>query len=381
MNPKKILHVVGAMDRAGTETMLMNIYRNLDLDQIQFDFISFSDQDAHYDEEICQLGGRVINLSNQRSVKDIYNAIKRYGPYEAVHSHTLFHCGIANLAAYLAGIKVRIAHAHTTADNETSFIRKIYAKSMRLMINTFSTDLLACSDLAGSYLFGEKGDAKSTFSFFPNLIDYQAFLKEPKKDVAAFKIQHGIGGNLVIGHIGRFIEAKNHDFLLEIMKVIFKKDASIKLLLVGDGDLRNQIETKVKKEGLQENIRFVGIRDDISTMLHSMDVFVFPSIYEGLGLVLLEAQASGLPCIVSEAIQPEADLGIGLITRLSLKDRPETWGDKIIELAKRREKDANEITKAFEKSGYSLNQGISQLMRIYNLSDGDIHEKTVNRLL
>ncbi|OKL36557.1 glycosyltransferase family 1 protein [Domibacillus mangrovi] len=379
--PVKILHVVGAMNRAGTETMLMNIYRNIDREKIQFDFISYSQEDAHYDEEIKKLGGKVIKLSKTRSVKEIYDAIKKNGPYDVVHSHTLFHCGIANIAALLAGVKVRISHAHTTLDNSEHYTRKLYIQLMRCMINTFSTNLLACSNGAGRYLFGEKSVAKINYSFFPNAIDYSKFLKKPRKEVMEFKVEKEFGSSLVIGHIGRFIEAKNHLFLLAILKRMLKKDSTIKLLLVGNGDLKVEIEEVAKKEGIYDNIRFVGIREDIPTMMHSMDVFVFPSVYEGLGMVLLEAQASGVPCVVSEAIQPEADLNIGLVSTLSLADGPDVWAEEIMKRANKKEKNIRVITDSFERSGYSLTAGISKLMNIYKNDNGGVYEKYIDRLL
>jgi glycosyltransferase EpsF len=368
--PIRILHVVGAMNIAGTETMLMNIYRNLDRAKVQFDFISYQ-QNAHYDDEIKRMGGRIIRLSNTHSVKEIYEAIKKYGPYHAVHSHTLFHCGIANLAAKLAKVNVRIAHAHTTMDICDSLIRKLYIKAMRYIINTFSTKLLACSNQAGKYLFGEKGLNKPFFTYFPNLIEYPKFLQEPKIHVLKFKDEKGLQNSLVIGHIGRFIETKNQMFLLDIIKNMLKKADNVKLVLVGDGDLRLQIEEAAKCKGLDDNIIFIGLRNDIPTILHVMDIFVFPSIYEGLGLVLLEAQASGLPCVVSEAIQPEADLDINLFSRLSLADGAEVWANKILELAGKKEKDAKKIINGFEANGYSLSQGISKLLNIYQLTMGD----------
>lgn len=363
--PIRVLHIVGAMNRAGTETMLMNIYRNIDREKVQFDFVSYSSEDAHYDGEIEKLGGRVIKLSNTQSVKEIYDALKKYGPYDVIHSHTLFHCGIANLAAKLAGVKVRIAHAHTTLDKSDSFVRKVYIQTMRSIINNSSTHLLACSNEAGKYLFGERNLNRSKYMYFPNLIDYSQFLREPSKEVEKFKRKEGLENSIVIGHIGRFMEAKNHKFLLQVMKSIINKNPNTKLLLVGDGNLRLQIEEFAKKEGIYNTIRFVGIRDDIHTMLHSMDIFVFPSIYEGLGLVLLEAQASGLPCIVSEAIQPEADLKMGLFSRLSLDDGADIWADTILKLAGKKEKSINRIIDGFKQNSYSLQTGISRLIDIY----------------
>lgn len=375
----KILHVVGAMNRAGTETMLMNIYRNIDREKVQFDFISYSPHEAHYDQEIMELGGRVIRLSKTYSIKEIYNAIVKYGPYDAVHSHTLFHCGIANIAAFMAGIKVRIAHAHTTLDKSNSFLRKIYINTMRVLISTLSTKLLACSKGAGEYLFGTKSLTRNKYSYFPNVIDYSLFLSKPNDEVNHFKKQEGIEDGIVIGHIGRFMEAKNHEFLLKIMKCLIKRIPTIKLLLVGDGELKQQIEDQAKEEGLIENIIFVGIRHDIHTMLHSMDIFVFPSLYEGLGLVLLEAQASGVPCIVSEAIQPEADLELDLISRHSLSDGPEIWANTILNEVNKKEKNIQLITNSFERSEYSIQLGVSKLMSIYN-DNGGAHEEYFNCL-
>lgn len=367
ISPKRILHVVGAMNTAGTETMLMNIYRNIARDKVQFDFISYSRKDADYDSEIMNMGGRVIKLHNTQSVKEIYDVIKKYGPYDVVHSHTLFHCGIAVFAAKLAGVRIRIAHAHTTLDKSDSILRRIYIKLMRCLINTFSTNLLACSHEAGRYLFGEKKLGKSKYTSFPNLIDYKQFLTERTMEVRKFKSEEGLNNSIVIGHVGRFIWAKNHSFLLAVLKSLKKKNLNTKLLLVGDGDLKNEIKETAKKMGIDHDIRFVGMRNDIPRILHSMDVFVFPSVHEGLGLVLLEAQACGLPCVVSEAIQPEADLNINLVSRLSLTDSPDVWADTILELVGKKEKDINKIIKGFEVNGYSLQTGIIRLLGIYNI--------------
>ncbi|WP_066186687.1 glycosyltransferase family 1 protein [Gracilibacillus timonensis] len=379
--PKKIkvLHVVGAMNRAGTETMLMNVYRNIDYQKVQFDFISYSQKEAHYDQEIRELGGNVIRLRKTNSSLAIYQVIKKYGPYDVIHAHTLFHCGISMMAARLAGVKIRISHAHTTLDDSEGIIRKLYLKMMRYFITQYSTHLLACSKEAGKYLYGKKllGDAK--YTYFPNVIDYYPYLHKSETQVQQFITQQGFDKYIIIGHIGRFMEAKNHKFLLKIMKEVIKKEPAAKLLLVGDGDLREEIEAVAATEGLSDYICFIGVRDDIPTMLHSMDVFVFPSIYEGLGLVLLEAQASGVPCIVSEAIQPEADLQVDLFTKLSLSDKPSLWADKIIEKAGQKEYNQTKISNGLEYNGYSVKQALAKLMKIYQYEEGGEHGKYIDR--
>jgi glycosyltransferase involved in cell wall biosynthesis len=366
MKPYRILHVVGAMNRAGTETMLMNIYRNIDREKFQFDFVSYSKEDAYYDKEIKELGGRVIKLTKTQSIIEIYNVLKKYGPYDAVHSHTLFHCGIANIAAKLANVKIRIAHAHTTFNKIDNYIRKAYILSMKKVITAFSTHLLACSREAGTYMYGENGIKNKKYLYFPNLIDYPKFFEYPMEEVLKFKSEVGIDNGIVVGHIGRFIESKNHLFLLEILQHLVARNENIQLLLVGDGDLKEKIEKIAIEKGLIKNIKFVGIREDTHTMFHSMDIFVFPSIYEGLGLVLLEAQACGLPCIVSEAIQPEANLGIDLFSTIPLTENASKWADKILEIAGKKEKSVNKIRNGFEKNGYSMNKGISRLTEIYS---------------
>lgn len=368
----RVLHVVGAMNRAGTETMLMNIYRNIDREKVQFDFISYSKEEAHYDNEIKSLGGKVIKLSSTTSVKELVNAIKENGPYEAVHAHTLFNSGIAMLAAKKCGIKNRIAHAHTTLDNSSSIARKIYINGMRFLINKYSTKTLACSREAGKYLFGEKEINKSKYSYFPNLINYEELLHKPENEVIKFKEEYNLNDGVVIGHIGTLKESKNHKFLIEIAKYMTEQNIDVKLLLVGEGSLRKELEDLAREYNISDKVHILGIREDINVILHSMDVFVFPSIFEGLGLVLLEAQAAGLPCIVSEAIQPEADLGLNLFSKLNLDSGADIWSKEILKVANKKEYNLDKINSAFEEKEYSTNKCICKLMKAYDIQKYEV---------
>lgn len=371
INKYRVLHVVGSMNRAGTETMLMNIYRNIDREKIQFDFISYDQEEAHYDKEIKSLGGKIIKLSSTTSVKELVNAIKENGPYNVVHAHTLFNSGIAMLAAKKCGIKTRIAHAHTTLDNSSSMVRKIYINSMRYLINKYSTQTLACSKEAGKYLFGEREINKEKYQYFPNLINYEVLLEKPTKEIEAFKQREGLDKGIVIGHIGTFKKSKNQKFLLEICRHMNEQNIDAKLLLVGDGVLRYELENLAKEYKIIDKVKFIGVREDINVMLYSMDVFVFPSIFEGLGLVLLEAQAAGLPCIVSEAIQPEADLGLNLFTNLRLDDGVEIWAKHIMKSVNKKEISVDKVSRAFEEKEYSKDRCISKLMKIYNIKSNE----------
>src|SRR5690625_3436849 len=270
------------MNRAGTESMLMNIYRRINRNKYQFDFVSYEDGEADFDKEIMSYGGKVITLSKTNSIKQLYDVMKKHGPYDVVHAHTLFHCGIACFAAFFARVKVRIAHAHTTANVGHHLLRKIYIFVMRFFINIFATKKLACSGEAGSYLFGKKSLFKEKYNHFPNVIDYGIYTNVSRKDVEQFKSAIGIKkDHIVIGHIGTFKESKNHRFLLKVMECLVKVNPNAMLLLVGDGELRQQIENLARQVKLIEHIRFLGKREDIPTILHCLDVFVFPSLYEG----------------------------------------------------------------------------------------------------
>lgn len=357
----RVLHVVGAMNMGGTETMLMNIFRSINRNEIQFDFVSYSSNKAYYDDEILKLGGRIFHLNKTTSLKQLMNVIKENGPYDVIHSHTLFHCGIANLVGKLAGIPVRIAHAHTTLDDDSNLIRRTYINLMRQAIQFSSTDLLSCSQKAGRYLFGEN----TKYLHLPNLIDYSKFMTVDEDAVNMFKKQYQLENRYVIGHIGRFTEAKNHIFMINLMEKIVHNNPSAYLVLVGEGSLKTDIQLLVKEKKLENHVLFLGLREDVATILHCFDVFLFPSIFEGLGLVLLEAQMCGVRCIVSEAIQPEADLGLGMVCQLQLTDHLDMWCQQVLDKSISKLGNEHQLSLALYKKGYTKEQVIQNLITIY----------------
>lgn len=381
MKKIKILHVVGGMNVGGTETMLMNLYRKLNTN-VQFDFISYYDKDAYYDDEIRKLGGQVIRIDSPnkigmiKSIKNLCEAIKENGPYDAVHAHTLFNCGVAMIAARLSGVRVRVSHAHTNLDNNGNIIRKIYIWCMRKTINLFSTDCIACSESAGKYLFGESITLSKKYKLLPNYVDYKKYLN--CSDTKSVRQELGIkDDDIVVGHIGRFVEAKNHKFLLEVVSEMIILNNKVKLILAGDGELRKEIESYAEELGIKENVYFLGIRKDIDKILNNLDIFIFPSIYEGLGLVMIEAQSAGIPCLVSEAIQKEADLDIGLVKQINLNDKKELWIKEAFELIENKNKNKKQILSAIKNKGYDLDNIINKLLEIYklDLEMGDIYEE------
>ena len=370
-NQFRILHIIGGMDIGGTETMLMNLYREVHK-EITFDFISYYDRDAYYDNEIKGLGGKVIKLNSPsrvgqiKSTMNLYKIIKNE-KYEVVHAHTLFNCGTVMLAAKLAGSRIRVSHSHTNLDLSKSVIKRIYFSLMRLLIRSYSTNLIACSNSAGKYLFGQDIADNFRYKVLPNYIDYNKLLN--CNDNFSIRREFGINNDdILVGHVGRFVDVKNHTFLIDVLDSMINKNNKVKAILVGDGPLIEEIKKKVKQLNLEKNIYFLGLRDDIDFILNNCDLFIFPSIYEGLGLVMLEAQACGLPCIVSEAIQPEADLEIGLLNRLQLSDSCEVWSKKAFELVGKKKKDKQEIKNAFNNKGYELSQIVNSLLEVYKIN-------------
>lgn len=367
---KRVLHVVGGMNLGGTETMLMNLYRRLYKD-IKFDFISYYDKEAYYDKEIQSLGGEIIKLEAPNKVgqsKAIRNLIKviKENKYDVVHSHTLFNSGAAIIAAKIAGVRIRITHSHTNLDNDNRLIKRVYNSLMRVLIKYNSTNYLACSESAAGYLFGINIIKNKKFVVLPNYIDYVSIVNCENKSTIRddFNLNEG---DILVGHIGRFVEAKNHKFLIDVLYEMIKKNNSIKVILIGEGELRKEAEEKVKGLRLENNIFFLGLRNDINEILKELDLFIFPSIYEGLGLVVLEAQAAGIPCLVSKAIQKEADINIGLLTKLELAIGAELWCNTGLQLLGKKETDCSKITKAFEDKGQSMNNILNSLLGIYNV--------------
>lgn len=371
----KVLHIVGGMGMGGTETMLINLFRKVN-EEIQFDFVSYYPKEGYYDEEIKKLGGRIIKLAPPsevgviKAIRDLVKVIKAEGEYSAVHAHTLFNCGIGVLAAKLSGVKVRISHAHTTKDYSGTFIKRVYISIMRGLIRRYSTNLISCSDAAGEYLFGYKMLKDKRYFKLPNYIDYERFINSG--DITNIREELGISSNdILIGHIGRFVEAKNHNFIIDLMSIMVRKNPEIKCILVGEGELRPIIEEKIKNLGLENNIYLLGIRNDVDKILKEIDLFILPSNYEGLGLVLLEAQASGVPCLTSNSVQPEADLKIGLLKRLNLQAYSNVWANSVMKMLNQPKIDKRIIRRAFETEGYKIGDIVQSLFTIYGVKKAE----------
>jgi glycosyltransferase involved in cell wall biosynthesis len=335
--PIRILQVVGGMNRAGAETWLMNILRNIDRENFQMDFLVHTTEPCAYDEEIHELGGRVIPCLHPSKpwlyAKNFQKILREYGPYDVVHSHIHYFSGYILRLAKQAGVPTRIVHSHLDSSSHESNLgwkRKLYVALMKSWIDQYSTLGLACSQDAAVDLFGSNWKNDKRWQLLYCGIDLTPF--QQKVDGSKIRAELGIPEDaFVIGHVGRFEEQKNHNFLIEIAAEVAKIEPNMRFLLVGNGSLYLNIQQKVKSLGLSDRVIFTGSRSDVSRlMLGVMDVFLFPSLYEGLGLVLVEAQAAGFPCIISDVIPKEADIVMPLIHRLSINEKSTIWSDAVL---------------------------------------------------
>ena len=355
--PMRVLHIVTYMGRGGLETLLMNVYRHIDREKIQFDFLVHRSFRADYDDEIEALGGIIYRLPRLNPFDPGYRKVlldffRQHPEYRIVHSHLDCMSSIPLAAAKKAGVPVRIAHSHNSnQDKNLKYpLKLIYMRK----IPRYATDLFACSQLAGDWMFpGQKvrlvknGIETQTFSFNTEI------RKHMRQEL-------GLEGNLVFGHVGRFMPQKNHSFLIDIFAEVQKKQKNTKLLLVGEGPLEGEIREKVRKLELEDEVLFLGVRSDVNRIMQAMDVFLLPSLYEGLGMVAVEAQCVGLPCVVSEGVPAECSMTDG-VTYLPLGN-PEEWAEAVLSMGNgKRENQVDHIKRA----GYDIVTTANWLQEFY----------------
>lgn len=323
---KRMLHIVGGMYPGGLENFIMNIYRNLDREKVQFDVIVHSIREGDYTKEIEHLGGKVY-LAPRKSKHPIGNflAIRRIvkeNGYQTVirHSDNAFPV-LDLLAARMAGAKRRIYQSHSSNSSHVGL-----HKFFRMFMGCIPTDRFACSENAGRWMYGNR-----KFEVVKNAIDVEQYRFDAALREKVRK-EWQMENCVVYSHVGIYMPAKNHKFLIAFFHEIVKKQPSAKLLLIGEGGLREEIERQVDELNLQEHVILTGIRSDVPELLQMTDVFLFPSIYEGLPLSVIEAQAAGLPCLISDGITTEVVV-TDQVTRMSLADTKEAWAEQAVKLS------------------------------------------------
>lgn len=336
MSNQNILIITGAMDVGGIENQLMHLLRNADKEKFQIDFTSTM-PDAFYRSEIEALGGKFIlipEMSHKNPLpycKALYRIMKD-GKYDIVHSHELFHSGIVLLIAKLAGVPGRFVHAHNWQDGngdgkKRGLVRTVYNTVMRWLILACSNQQLACSTLAGKFLYGEKCTRKDSYHLVFNSVDTTKFLGHyDDQESGEF-----CDGWINVLQVGRVTTVKNQLFLTEVAAEMKKRGKKIRILCAGSGDpdYTEAVNQAISRNGLHDYIQMLGVRSDIDVLMRKASTFVLPSHYEGMPLVLIEAQASGLPCVVADTFSHEVDFEIGKLQWLPLDGDAARWADAI----------------------------------------------------
>jgi glycosyltransferase involved in cell wall biosynthesis len=366
--PLKILHTLGALNPGGIEIWLLSVLKSIDIKKFQFEFCTFGSEAGLYADEVQRLGA-VIHRCPQSPFYSLgrrFRKILREGRYDVVHSHVHLFSGAVLRWAQIEKVPVRIAHSHTIDDPKPHRrLHRYYRGVMQSWIRRHSTHGLAASQIARKELFAEAWQKDERFRVLHYGIDLALF--QDKFDKDQIRKELGIPVNApVVGHVGRFVKSKNHHFLLKIAADILKLRPDIHFLFVGDGPLKAEIEQQSRAVSISGNVHFPGSRSDIPRLMQGcMDTFVFPSMWEGFGLVLIEAQAAGLPCILSDTVSEETSIFHPRIFRLPLSKDSKEWAAAIINALSLNSLATEETLSVMEQSGFCIRQTSALLTQLY----------------
>lgn len=364
---KRVLHVLHSMNCGGAETLIMNIYRNIDRSKIQFDFLVNCFEEMYFEDEIKELGGRIYRMKFLTQMSPplykfkLIRFFKEHKEYIIVHSHLETTTGIILSCAKKAGVAVRIAHSHNSRYPRSGglyMLENVFKDYCKNKIMPNATDKLACSKKSAEWLFGRES---KELIIVKNGIETEKFRfsqtvrEEVRKEMGVSR------KTTVLGHAGRFYDQKNHSFLIDIFAEYEKNNPDTILLLAGEGPLLEQIKEKISSVGLCKKVKFLGLRSDMNKILQSLDVFLLPSKFEGLPLALVEAQCAGLPCYVSDCVSCESDLGCGLVHFLPLDESAKKWANCIKTSTLDRESVINKVAAA----GYDIKDTAKKLEELY----------------
>lgn len=361
--PIRVLHILQRMEAGGTQALLMNIYRKIDRTKVQFDFLVVYKEKQFYDDEIEKMGGHIYKLSFREDLnlpkfqKELADFFAQHHEYQIVHCHAYTIGYFCLKAAKKAGIPVRIAHSHSNAAvHDVKLPLKLI---MQKLFTIYSTDLFACSEEAGKFAFKAK-----KFGIVQNAIDSQKFIADAniREEIRkALRVEN----KFVVGHVGRMQPEKNHDFLIDVFAELKKSKPDAELILIGTGPLEDKVKGKVAEKGLSNCVHFLGNRKDMNRIYQAMDAFVFPSLFEGLGIVAIEAQAAGVPIVCSEGLPPETDI-TPIYRKLLLSDGAEKWANAALEMAQNPKAHTN-MQKYIIDAGFDMD-AIAKYMESYYLN-------------
>lgn len=375
----KILILTGSMNIGGIENQLMHLLRQADKSKFHIDFTTTSDH-PYYRDEIESLGSRCIYIRGTegkhflRYCRDLYRII-REGNYDIVHSHELFHSGMVLLTARLAGVKHRFVHAHNWSDadgtgNGRGAIRTMYNFVMQKLIQRNATDFIACSSFAGKFLYGEKITKQSNYHLVFNSVDTSKYLENyDLQENGEFCDDNWL--NVI--QVGRFSAVKNQLFTAEIARELKARGKNIRILCAGNvgGEYDEAVKAKIAEYGLEEQMLLLGVRKDIDVLMRKSSAFLLPSLYEGMPLVMIEAQASGLPCVTADTYSREVDFGLGMVNWLQLEDSVSVWADAVENAVRQGRAEKAAVVQAIEQGGFDS--------RVFARKICELYEESMNR--
>lgn len=363
--PIRVLQVLSILNQGGAENMVMNLYREIDRSQVQFDFIVHTNEQGAFDAEVESLGGaiyhapRYTGFNHFQYVRWWKKFLTEHSEYRILHSHIRSYASIYIPIAKKHGLKT-IIHSHSTSNGKgfAAVVKKLLQYRLRYQADYF----FACSKEAGKWLFGEKVVEKNNFKVICNGINCDRF-RYNEADRLLIRKEYGIENNFVIGHVGRHTVAKNPIFLIEVFAEIYKCNKNARFLQVGQGEVNEQMKQKCCGLGIQDAVIFAGVHNDVEKYYSAMDVFLFPSLWEGLPVTLVEAQANGLMCVVSDVITREVIISDKLFSSVSLKSDVVTWAGVV--LNRKNNVVVRSIDEAIVNSGFNIKRAASDLFSFY----------------
>lgn len=370
-NTKRVLHVFGQMFKGGAETRTMELYRCIDRTKYQFDFLVMKKGRHYYFDEIKELGGMIHYIDPPREssycgfISNLIRLLKNE-KYYAIHAHTALNEGIVVFSAWISKVEVRIAHSRSASDIAVNkFYYRLYKYFMKMLIKLFSTEYIACSYLAGEYLFGKRMMKKEKVNYLPNAIDIDRFEKLFETKTESRKLINLPQDKVIIGTIGNLRKVKNQIYLIDVFNLYSKNNVETVLVIVGEGPLKIELIDYCKELGISENVYFLGSRDDIPRILNSYDVFLLTSLYEGLPGVIVEAQAAGIPCLISDTVTKEVDVGTGMLKYLPINQNVQAWVNSIENYIESGRLEKRYCIELLRENGFDVKKSSEMLIEIY----------------
>lgn len=361
--PVRILNMFTIMNRGGAETMVMNYYRKIDRNKVQFDFLVHRDEKGAYEDEIKALGGRIYRMipiypQNFKKYKKLLESFfDEHREYKIIHSHMSELGYFAFREAKIQGIPIRICHAHNSPHGfDLKMIMRTYLK--RKMI-PFVTHMFTCGEESAEWLYGKK--YRNQFIQLNNAIDTKNFIFN-KNIESNVRKELNIENKFVVGHVGRFCEQKNHKRLISLFYEIQKLKSDSILVLIGKGDLEIGIKKQIENLGITNKVIFLGLKSDVYRYMQAFDIFLFPSLFEGLPVTMVEAQAAGLQCFISDRIPLQCVI-TNNVELFSLDEKDQIIVSRIIELHKGYKR--KDMSKEIIKSGFDIEENVKWLEDFY----------------